>query len=815
MSKAATSPYMDSGKVSIDPCMKINCTGYNVTSFHVDIVWFTSSVHEPFSVLTAASSMYNTSDMLIVNDDIDFLLQQAQRLRIPESPIIRFPRQRNPNKWREEKGLAPILEEETRKRKTKLTASDFEFCDSEEAMTRGEKDILYSIITNLDWTRLVIICDVYTGLSFASDENPPEQATKHETMMLAEELSTTGIKFTILTINNTESHYLPYPGLSATYNLFNREELNVVLMCSLGCVRLILHEANNFDLTNDNKTSIRHDSKWLISNYGYDQDFLENSGITIDNIAALTGPSYHECYTTSIKQVLPYVIEAALEKIDDEPELEYSGHVTVDGYLKSEIISILKNPSIKTKPCIGTLLWKPGFTRAVSNIVQGTEIDYSAIFPNTKFGFNQRLFQVATLAWSPFMIKKEVNGSAEYSGLCMDLLLELAVSLNFTFKMVEPPDGEWGRFRDGEWTGLIGQVAKHESDMVLAAVTVSNEREAVMDFTFPYYFGYSVVFFRKPDPNSDKWYTLLAPFSWQVLLCIFCSVLGVGVLLYYIECINPFYTALYPKRKKTSIQRTLWYLYGALLSHGGHTMPESASGRMLLSTWWLFCMVCAATYSGNLIAFLTVGTKKVPFNTLDEMVNSDYSWGYIQGSFLETLFKNSNLKTYQKVWEGVQKFSKDDPDHLHPDMNVHFDRMMNSEYAVIDDGSAIFSWSEQQCDINILNERFFPNHYALGLPNNSPFTGIFSDQMIKIYESGLLQIWEQNWWPKEKFCGGSLTNNSEPIDLLSLQSAFYVLGIGVFLALSMLGIEYLRQTFCLKKKKSNGLAPSEKLSEGF
>ena len=49
-------------------------------------------------------------------------------------------------------------------------------------------------------------------------------------------------------------------------------------------------------------------------------------------------------------------------------------------------------------------------------------------------------------------------------------------------------------------------------------------------------------------------------------------------------------------------------------------LPEAQSGRFFIGFWWMYCTVVIATYSGNLIAFLTVSKATVPFQTFDEMV---------------------------------------------------------------------------------------------------------------------------------------------------------------------------------------------------
>ena len=77
-------------------------------------------------------------------------------------------------------------------------------------------------------------------------------------------------------------------------------------------------------------------------------------------------------------------------------------------------------------------------------------------------------------------------------------------------------------------------------------------------------------------------------------------------------------------------------------SSGGFRCPGMSSVRFIVGFWWLFCIVIVATYSGNLIAFLTVAKYKAPFETLREMAEKEeYKFGTIGDSSLETIFQVS------------------------------------------------------------------------------------------------------------------------------------------------------------------------------
>jgi len=56
--------------------------------------------------------------------------------------------------------------------------------------------------------------------------------------------------------------------------------------------------------------------------------------------------------------------------------------------------------------------------------------------------------------------------------------------------------------------------------MTVAPLAMTADRDGVMDFTYPFFYDFTTVLIRKPDPNARKWGTLIYPFKWQVLVSI-------------------------------------------------------------------------------------------------------------------------------------------------------------------------------------------------------------------------------------------------------------------------------------------------------
>ena len=112
-----------------------------------------------------------------------------------------------------------------------------------------------------------------------------------------------------------------------------------------------------------------------------------------------------------------------------------------------------------------------------------------------------RFYRVGMVESIPWLFKKidpatndvvvDREGRPVYEGYCMDLLAKIAEKLDFAFEVVIAPEGghRYGRKDEasGEWDGLVGDLARGETDLIVADLTMTSEREEVIDFVSPYF----------------------------------------------------------------------------------------------------------------------------------------------------------------------------------------------------------------------------------------------------------------------------------------------------------------------------------------
>ena len=112
-------------------------------------------------------------------------------------------------------------------------------------------------------------------------------------------------------------------------------------------------------------------------------------------------------------------------------------------------------------------------------------------------------------------------------GYCVDLarlICEKKLEIPCKFRIVK--DNSFGNkpINDQPWNGMIGELVRHEADMAIAPLTITSQRESVVDFSKPWMnLGISILISKpektKPgsiDSRSFSFFFHLFPFVIQV-----------------------------------------------------------------------------------------------------------------------------------------------------------------------------------------------------------------------------------------------------------------------------------------------------------
>lgn len=117
------------------------------------------------------------------------------------------------------------------------------------------------------------------------------------------------------------------------------------------------------------------------------------------------------------------------------------------------------------------------------------------------------------------------------------------------------------------------------ADVGLSALTITPERESVVDFTTRY-MDYSVgVLLRKAERTVDM-FACLAPFDLSLWACIAGTVLLIGILVYLLNWLNPPRLPM-GSVSSTTLYNSMWFVYGSFVQQGkeGNRMEGGGSMR--------------------------------------------------------------------------------------------------------------------------------------------------------------------------------------------------------------------------------------------
>ncbi|XP_032805399.1 glutamate receptor ionotropic, delta-1-like isoform X2 [Petromyzon marinus] len=406
--------------------------------------------------------------------------------------------------------------------------------------------------------------------------------------------------------------------------------------------------------------------------------------------------------------------------------------------------------------------------------------------------------RVIAVLEEPFvMLAENVLGKPKkFQGFSVDVMDALSKSLGFSYEIFMPADLSYGLPQaDGTWSGMIGELLNKRADVAISALTITPERESVVDFT-KRYMDYSVGVAARRPADSAGLFALLSPLEPATWACLGLAVGLVGLLVYLLNRVTP----RREPRHSPSLPASLWLVYGSFMQQGPELSSSSLSARLVMGVWWLFAFIVVSSYTASLTALLTINRMDPPIRSMQDLVRqSDLQYGTVLDSAVFEHIKMKGLNPlvqdglFAEMWKvigrnnGTENCVRDPWDGIRRVKAGSFAFLWDSavlEYAALND---------PECSIVTFPSTMYTKGYGMALQHGSPYRDVFSQRILELHETGELEAMRQRWWPRAGKCdpmghtrepsgGPDGGHMSRALGLRSFAGVFCLLAMGLLLA---------------------------------
>lgn len=431
---------------------------------------------------------------------------------------------------------------------------------------------------------------------------------------------------------------------------------------------------------------------------------------------------------------------------------------------------------------------------------------------------NQSLV-IVTIEEEPFVSKMNHpsdEGKYILSGYCIDLLKKLQEKLRFSYEIYLVPDGNFGAQDpiSKEWNGMVREILQGKAHLALASFTISSERQKVIDFTQPYLdLGLTVLV--KAINDKEDVFRFMHPFKTELWLMIGISAILVGVFLWFFSTFSPFgfygrcvqiahhkVPREYLKRRNTlRLSNSIWSTIAYLGQSAGSLHPVSNSGRITVAVWWFAILIFISTYTANLAAVLTMKRFSSPIRNVEDLANqNEIAYGTVKDSQPQSFFESSVVPNFVTMWQYMKYHHT-----LVKNSQEGIEKVKNENYAFVWDSIPLEHTTHTvECGtLTTTGSLFGKIGYGLGLPKDSPYTQQFNQAILRLRQSGFMDILEQRWLhsPNECHEKGHFSRDSDTqLSLADMAGVFVILCAAVGVSFVVLLIEWLVASYKVMKE---------------
>jgi len=461
--------------------------------------------------------------------------------------------------------------------------------------------------------------------------------------------------------------------------------------------------------------------------------------------------------------------------------------------------------------------------------------------------------KVTTLLEPPFVYFDNENETdlSKLKGYGIDFLKELSRLGGFEYELHFVKDSQYGGINEttGQWTGMIGEVARGEVDMALAPMTVTSQRAQAVK-NLPSFMRLELKFLILRSFNTSYTYnpfSFLDPFDGSFYKAVLTAVILLGFALTTLSAISPYGTrgkfflsrraekaekALSAVREAESFSQlsrrdwkllqereeaktgmgfndSFYFVWSALFYHATERSPQSFSGKILTLTWFFASTIFISYYTATVVTSVSLYAKKIDaiHSAEDLLLEPTIGFGTLVGSAVETQLREAETNIARQMYRTINS-GKSALHHMVSSVEEALMLVNQGKYDFIDDSILVdFLAVESNCKLKDVPLGFGSIEYALPVHKSFPFYQSLSRYIADLNEGYFFDILWQKYFHNLEACDNvdRLGKSVRSLTYTDLAGVFYLIAFGVATSFIVLAIEWIVASFIdVASSKPNG-----------
>jgi ABC-type amino acid transport substrate-binding protein len=329
---------------------------------------------------------------------------------------------------------------------------------------------------------------------------------------------------------------------------------------------------------------------------------------------------------------------------------------------------------------------------------------------------NAPVLRVLARNIEPFCFEKD----GQRMGFAVDLWKEISRIAGFRYEVQDVESAQ----------ALVEALAAGKSDVGLGALSITAQREQVIDFSYPFYnSGLDIV---TSTESSSILGMMRVLFSAQLLKTI-------GLLLALVICFSHVLWLFerranpdeFPETYKSGLAESLWWTLTVLITLGcENKSPRGFTGRLMAIVWMASGVLMISLLTASFSSSLTVRTLEGTINGPSDL--SGHEVATIGGSTAERWLKARQIKvkTYPSIGEALTAVAAGQADAVVYDEPILRYHIVNNP----------------KKKLRLVGNIFEEQGYGFGLQLKSPYHKKINQVLLELVENKTVEILNKKWF---------------------------------------------------------------------